>query len=90
VETFEEQEQLIRIYANIYVERDGQKGILIGKGGAMLKKIGTEARRDLERLLGAKIFLELFVKVQPNWRQRPAIVRQLDWHRQLEQRSSEE
>jgi GTP-binding protein Era len=89
VETFEEQEQLIRIYANIYVERDGQKGILIGKGGAMLKKIGTEARRDLERLLGAKIFLELFVKVQPNWRRRPAIVRQLDWHRQLEKRSEE-
>jgi GTP-binding protein Era len=89
VESFEEQERLIRIYANIYVERDGQKGILIGKGGAMLKKIGTEARRDLERLLGAKIFLELFVKVQPNWRRRPAIVRQLDWHRQLEKRSEE-
>jgi GTP-binding protein Era len=67
------------------VEKDGQKGILIGKGGATLKKIGTDARLELEALLGSKIFLELFVKVQPNWRQRPALVRQIDWRRQLEE-----
>jgi GTP-binding protein Era len=85
VDSFEETEKLIRILATIYVEREGQKGILIGKGGETMKKIGTEARKELESILGAKIFLELFVKVQPNWRQNAGIVKQLDWHRQLEQ-----
>jgi GTP-binding protein Era len=69
----------------MYVERDGQKGILIGKSGEAIKKIGTAARKELESILGAKIFLELFVKVQSNWRQNSTLVRQLDWHRQLEQ-----
>ena len=85
VDSFDEREKLLRIRATIYVEREGQKGILIGKGGATTKKIGTDARKELEEILGAKIFLELFVKVQPNWRQSAAMVRQLDWHRQLEQ-----
>jgi GTP-binding protein Era len=85
VDNFEESEKLTRIRATIYVEREGQKGILIGKGGATIKKIGTQARLELETILGAKIFLELMVKVQPHWRQNSAIVRQLDWHRQLEQ-----
>jgi GTP-binding protein Era len=85
VDSFEESEKLLRIRATIYVERDGQKGILIGKAGGTMKKIGTEARVELESILGAKIFLELFVKVQPNWRQNAGIVKQLDWHRQLEQ-----
>ncbi|MGD0956821.1 MAG: GTPase Era [Candidatus Acidiferrales bacterium] len=85
VDTFEESSELIKIRATIYVEREGQKGILIGKGGETIKKIGTHARKELESILGAHIFLELFVKVQPNWRQNAAIVRQLDWHRQLEQ-----
>ena len=67
------------------MEREGQKGILIGKGGETMKKIGTQARKELESILGTHIFLELFVKVQPNWRQNSSIVRQLDWHRQLEQ-----
>lgn len=89
VDSFEEGEKLIRIRATIYVEREGQKGILIGRGGASLKKIGTAARQDLEKILGTKIFLELYVKVQKNWRDNPQIVRQLDWHRQLEQMSSE-
>ena len=89
VDSFEESDKLIRIRVTIYVERDGQKGIVIGSRGAMLKKIGTEARKELEELLGTKIFLESFVKVQPNWRQNPALVRQLDWHRQLEQMSKE-
>jgi len=87
VDNFEEGARLVRIRATIYVERDGQKGILIGKGGGTLKKIGTEARLELEQLLGTKIFLELFVKVQRDWRDRPALVRQLDWRRQIEQLS---
>jgi GTPase len=85
VDTFDETEKLIRIRATVYVEREGQKGILIGKRGETMKKIGTEARKELESILGAHIFLELFVKVQPNWRQNAALVKQLDWHRQLEQ-----
>jgi GTP-binding protein Era len=84
VDTFEETEKLIRIRATIYVEREGQKGILIGKRGETMKKIGTDARKELESILDAHIFLELFVKVQPNWRQNAAVVKQLDWHRQLE------
>jgi GTP-binding protein Era len=90
IDSFEEGAKLTRIRATIYVERDGQKGILIGKGGVMLKKIGTEARLELETLLGTKVFLGLHVKVQENWRDRPALVRQLDWHRQLEQISERE
>jgi GTP-binding protein Era len=90
LDNFEETEKLIRIRATIYVEREGQKGILIGRGGSMMKQIGTAARKELEELLGVKIFLELFVKVQPNWRENRALVKQLDWHRQLEQMGQEE
>jgi GTP-binding protein Era len=89
VDSFEEGERLIRIRATIYVERDGQKGIIIGQRGQMLKRIGTEAREELESLLGVKIFLELFVKVERNWRDNNALVRQLDWHRQLERLAEE-
>jgi GTP-binding protein Era len=85
IDNFEDGEKLLRIRATIYVEREGQKGILIGKGGSTMKKIGTKARLELESILGAHIFLELFVKVQPGWRQNATIVRQLDWHRQLQQ-----
>jgi GTPase len=85
VEGFEETGELIRIRATLLVERDGQKGILIGKGGETMKKIGTQARRELESILDARIFLELFVKVRPDWRQSPSVVRQLDWRRSLEQ-----
>ena len=60
----------LQIDATIYVERDGQKGILIGKGGKMLKEIGTRARKEIEFMLGDKVFLELWVKVQPNWKDR--------------------
>jgi len=90
VDSFEEPGELIKIRATIYVEREGQKGILIGKGGETIKKIGTQARKELESILGAHIFLELFVKVQPHWRQNRALVRQLDWHRQLEQLAGHE
>lgn len=84
VDTYEETPKILKIRATIYVEREGQKGILIGKGGEVIKKIGTAARKELEHILGSKIFLELFVNVQANWRQNSNIVRQLDWHRQLE------
>jgi GTP-binding protein Era len=89
IEKFEESERLVKIYATIFVEREGQRGILIGKGGSMIKKIGTQARMELERLLGTKIYLELFVKVQPGWRDNPSIVGQLDWRREFEQMSEE-
>jgi GTPase len=84
LDSYQESKNLIRIKATIYVERQGQKGILIGKGGSTLKKIGTDARKELEESLGRKIYLETFVRVQPNWRQNPSLVRQLDWHHQLE------
>jgi GTPase len=89
VDGFEEGSELIKIRATIYVEREGQKGILIGKGGETIKKIGAEARKEVESLLGVHVFLELSVKVQPNWRDNAAMVRQLDWHRQLEQLTGE-
>ena len=84
IEEFEEKAKLTRISAVIYCEREGQKAILIGKGGQMLKKIGTEARLQLERMLGTKVFLELFVKVEQNWRESHQFVEELDWRRQLE------
>ncbi|MDE6715959.1 MAG: GTPase Era [Muribaculaceae bacterium] len=68
VEKFEEKENSIHIMAVIYVERDSQKGILIGKGGSMLKKIGMEARKDIETFFDKKVFLEMFVKVEKDWR----------------------
>jgi GTP-binding protein Era len=74
VDKYEEGERVIRIYASIVVDRDSQKGILIGRKGNMLKQIGTEARLDLELLLNAKVYLELFVKVRPQWRDNEAIL----------------
>jgi GTP-binding protein Era len=82
IERFEEGDRLTRIAAAIYCEREGQKAILIGKGGAMLKKIGTSARRQIERLVGTKVFLELFVKVRENWRNSEAALDELDWRKQ--------
>ncbi|MDE6279565.1 MAG: KH domain-containing protein, partial [Paramuribaculum sp.] len=58
------------IMAVIYVERDSQKGIIIGKGGSLIKKVGIEARKDIETFFGKSVYLELFVKVEPNWRNR--------------------
>ena len=74
---------LTRISAAIYCERTGQKAILIGKQGSMLKQIGTAARKDIESLLGTRVFLELFVKVQEEWRSSRGFVEELDWRRQL-------
>jgi len=85
VDKWEESPKLLRIEATMFVERDSQKKILIGHKGAMLKKIGTEARKELEGILGTKIFLGLFVKVAPDWRENPQRVRELDWHAQLEE-----
>ena len=90
VESFEEGEKLIRIRASISVEREGQKGILIGRGGERLKAIGTAARQELEEILGVKIFLELRVKVERDWRQDQRAVQQLDWRRQLERLGTSE
>lgn len=70
VEKFEESGKAIHIMAVVYVERDSQKGILIGKGGSMLKRVGMEARKDVEKFFGKSVYLELFVKVEPNWRNR--------------------
>lgn len=70
VEKFDEKESSIHIMAVVYVERDSQKGILIGRRGAMLKKVGTAARKDIEAFFGKNVFIEIFVKVEPNWRNR--------------------
>ena len=69
IESFKEEDKLVRIQAAIYVEREGQKGILIGKRGAMLKTVGSEARAQIEAFLGTKVFLGLFVKVRESWRE---------------------
>lgn len=90
VEKFEESPKLLRIEATMYVERDSQKKILIGHKGETIKKIGTQARKELEALLDTKIFLGLFVKVVPAWRDNPQVVRELDWHAQLEALSEQE
>ncbi len=84
VEKYEETPKLLRIEATLYVERDSQKKILIGKKADMLKKIGTEARKELEKILDTKIYLGLFVKVAPEWRNNLQKVRELDWHFQLQ------
>jgi GTPase len=84
VEQFEEGAKLTRIAAAIYCEREGQKRILIGKQAQMLKKIGTAARLQIEKMVGTRVFLELFVKVSPDWRESHQFIEELDWRRQLE------
>ena len=84
VEQFEEGTNIIRIAATIYCEREGQKAILVGKGAQMLKKIGTSARLEVQKMLHQKVFLELFVKVRAGWRESREFVDGLDWRRQLE------
>jgi GTPase len=77
IESFAEEEGLVRIQAAVFVEREGQKGILIGKGGAMLKTVGTEARHEIEAFLGTKIFLGLFVKVREKWRESRSVLAEM-------------
>ena len=93
VERFEEPEPvaakstklpLTRISAVIYCERSGQKAILIGKGGSKLKSIGAAARKEIESLLGTRVYLELHVIVEENWRESRYFVDSLDWRKQLE------
>lgn len=81
---------LTRIAAAIYCEREGQKAILIGKGGSKLKDIGTRARKQIEHLLGTRVFLELHVIVEPNWRESKAFLESLDWRNELERIASEQ
>jgi GTPase len=98
IEQFEEPEAkprpgkrpLTGIAAAIYCEREGQKAILIGKGGSKLKAIGTEARRKIESLLGTQVYLELRVIVEPGWRDSSGFVDSLDWRRQLEKLGGEQ
>ena len=71
----EENEHKIRVQATIMVERDSQKGIVIGKQGSLLKQVGTQARKDIEMLLGSKVYLELWVKVQKDWRNKQTQLR---------------
>lgn len=71
IDTFKEEEKITRIQAILVVERDSQKGMVIGKGGTMIREIGTKARQDLERLMDTKVFLELKVKVDKNWTKNP-------------------
>lgn len=78
VDYLDEGETLLRVSAVIYVERKSQKGIVIGKGGRMLKAVGTDARIELERLLGIKIFMELHVKVHPRWRDDVRVLREME------------
>jgi GTP-binding protein Era len=79
IEKWEAGEKLTKISATIYVEREGQKAIVIGKGGELLKRMGSNARRDIEALLGTKVFLELFVKVKADWREDPQFLNEIDW-----------
>ncbi len=83
IEQYEEGARLTRIAAAIYCEREGQKAILIGKQGAALKKIGTAARLQIEKLLNTKVFLELFVKVQAGWRDSRQFIEETDWRKNL-------
>jgi GTP-binding protein Era len=80
VDHWEETERLTRIAATIYVERESQKGIVIGAGGSMLKKIGTQARKEMEAFFERKVFLELQVKTRVRWREDPAFLDAVDWH----------
>ena len=88
IDEYEESKKLIRIAATVYCEREGQKGILIGKRGEKLKAIGTAARLQIEKMTGTRVFLELFVKVRTGWRDSREFVDELDWRRQLENLTS--
>jgi GTPase len=79
IDTWEETPRLVKIAATIHVERPGQKTILIGSKGQVLKTIGTQARQELERKLERKVFLSLFVKVKPGWREDPSFLKAIDW-----------
>jgi GTPase len=79
IEDWKDEPALLRIAAAIYVERPGQKAILIGRGGALLRKIGTLAREEMEQMFAKKVFLQTVVKVRPRWREDPQFLRSIDW-----------
>jgi GTPase len=79
IESFKDERDIIKIRALIHVSRDSQKGIIIGHKGAMLKKVGTEARHDMEDFFGKKVFLELYVKVTKDWRDKPAMLKRFGY-----------
>ena len=76
VQEFKEKSTLIKISADIIVQRDTQKGIILGEAGKMIKKLGTEARKEIEKFLDQKIFLELFVKVRAKWRENDTFLKE--------------
>ena len=82
VENYLESEDIDRIYANIYCETKSQKGILIGKGGNLLKKIGTEARIELEKIVEKKVFLKLEVKVEKDWRKKQSALKSFGYEQE--------
>jgi len=82
IDQFEEGKKLTRIAATIHCERDGQKKILVGRQGQMLKKIGTQARLQIEKMVGTRVYLELFVRVSPGWRESHTFIEEMDWRRQ--------
>lgn len=79
IDRWEETPQITRIFATLYVEREGQKRILIGVKGSMMKRIGTMAREEMEKIFGVRVFLTLFVKVQSDWREKSAFLNTIDW-----------
>jgi GTP-binding protein Era len=85
VDRWEETPKITRIYATIRVEREGQKPIVIGANGSMLKRIGTLARKEMEKLFGVRIYLDLHVRVQPGWRSERAFLDALDWRTMAEE-----
>lgn len=90
VEEFTDKPQVTFINATILVEREGQKKIVIGTGGQRIKAIGAEARQDIERMLGRKVYLELFVKVRENWKESPEYLNTIDWRTQMTSRTDDE
>ncbi|HXX28554.1 MAG TPA: GTPase Era [Terriglobales bacterium] len=83
IDEFAEGEKLTRVAATIHCEREGQKRIVVGRRGQMLKRIGTAARSEIEQLVGTRVYLDLFVKVSPRWRDSSAFLEELDWRRRF-------
>lgn len=79
IDQWEDTPRLLRVLATVYVEKEGQKAIVVGSGGAMLKRVGTLARHEMESFFGRKVYLELFVKVRHGWREDPEFLNAIDW-----------
>ncbi len=90
IERFEETPRLLHINATAFVERDGQKAIIIGRRGEMLKRIGTLAREELEKIFNQKVYLEIYVKVRPDWREDPRFLQAIDWRSMVGEETPEE